>query len=143
MGAKMAGSAASSAATAVIDLAEGGYKIMKEGAREGDAAKGKELLEKPAWYQVGRQVFSPADNFSEYGAKMESDQRAIADAEVEMANKDAEKMLKSAGVSDAQIDERKRAEGIEQERLAREAFEEEHLGDITLNMVRRYVRGGV
>lgn len=37
-------------------------------------------------------------------------------------------------------DEKKREEA---ERMAREAFEDEHLGEITMKMVAKYVRGGV
>jgi len=57
---------------AAIELAKGAYLIGTEGAREGHAEAGKQLIKEPLAYQAANLFVSPADALSKYGAAREA-----------------------------------------------------------------------
>lgn len=59
------------AAQAAVELGKAAYLLRNENAREGHAKAGKELMEKPLAYQVGKTLISPAYSMSKYGARKE------------------------------------------------------------------------
>jgi hypothetical protein len=59
------------AAQTAVELGKAAYLLRNENAREGHAEAGKELMEKPLAYQVGKTLISPADSMSKYGARKE------------------------------------------------------------------------
>lgn len=69
-------------------------------------------------------------------------QRMVAPLNQKADEEQQSEMFASVGINRAmEMKDAKKNE--ERERLAREAFEDEHLGEITMNMVAKYVRGGV
>lgn len=59
------------AAQTAVELGKAAYLLRNENAREGHAEAGKELMEKPLAYQVGKTLISPAYSMSKYGARKE------------------------------------------------------------------------
>lgn len=60
------------AATGAIEGAKGLYLIGKEGAREGHAEAGEELMKRPKAVQAAKLAFNTADSMSKYGAAGEA-----------------------------------------------------------------------
>jgi hypothetical protein len=58
-----------------LELGKGAYLMGKQGAREGHAESGKELMDDPFWYQASNAYLNPADAASKYGAAIEADDR--------------------------------------------------------------------
>lgn len=75
-GVKTAGKIGNAPIQAGIELSKGGYLIGKEGAREGHAEAGRELMEEPLAYQAANLLVSPADALSKYGAAHEEKGKA-------------------------------------------------------------------
>ena len=57
---------------AAVEGAKSLYLIGKEGAREGHAEAGEELMREPKALQAAKIVFNTADTMSKYGAAMEA-----------------------------------------------------------------------
>ena len=57
---------------AAVEGAKGLYLIGKEGAREGHAEEGEELMRRPKIVQAGKFLFDTAGSMSRYGAAMEA-----------------------------------------------------------------------
>jgi hypothetical protein len=78
VGKKALSKLASAPAVTAIEIGKGLYKLRSPDARDGDAEKGRQLMQEPAWYQVANTFLNSADAMSEYGAAIEeSDKKAF------------------------------------------------------------------